>query len=166
MLTRHSATLPFEHHIQVAQGYAELGMYLDANDELEKVDEESRLLPQVLAVRLQIYCALEKWELMQTVAKRLVLDEPDNVQWMVSWACATRRADSIDAARLILLNAVEQQPNAAVLHYNLACYECLLGDVEVAKARLQHAFKLDPSMRLRALEDEDLEAVWGGLQKR
>ncbi len=140
-------------------------MFSDANEELEEIDAESRHLPEVLAIRLHIYRTLEKWELMQTVAKRLVLDDPDNVQWTASWAEATRRADSIDAARLILLNAVEEQPSSAVLQYNLACYESLLGDAEVAKARLQHAFKLDPSLRMKALEDEDLRAVWEALPR-
>jgi hypothetical protein len=65
---------------------------------------------------------------------------------------------------LILLEAVERIPTAAILHYDLACYECLLGDVEVAKARLQHAFKLEPRYRLKALEDEDLKAVWETLK--
>ena len=41
----------------------------------------------------------------------------------------------------------------------------LLGDVEVAKARLQHAFKLNPSLRMKALEDEDLEIVWDSLMQ-
>jgi hypothetical protein len=53
-----------------------------------------------------------------------------------------------------------------VLHVilcDLACYECQLGDVEVAKARLKHAFKLDPKLRLTALDDPDLEAVWESL---
>ena len=50
-----------------------------------------------------------------------------------------------------------------MLHYNLACYECQLGEVEVAKARLRHAFKLEPRMRLMALDDEDLQAVWDSL---
>lgn len=35
------------------------------------------------------------------------------------WAYATRRADSIEAAGVILVNAVEQFPNVAVVHYNL-----------------------------------------------
>jgi Flp pilus assembly protein TadD len=100
---------------------------------------------------------------MQTVAKRLARIEPENIQWTVSWSYATRRADSVEAARLILLEAVERFPTAAILHYNLACYECLLGDVEVAKARLQHAFNLEPRYRLAALEDEDLEAVWSDI---
>ena len=114
---------------------------------------------EVLAVRVKIYSALKKWELMQTMAKRLALIEPDGPQWTVSWTYATRRADSIDAARLILLEAVERIPTAAILHYNLACHECLLGDVEVAKARLQHACKLEPRYRVKALEDEDLETI-------
>jgi len=33
---------------------------------------------------------------MQTVAKQLALHDPDEPQWMILWAFATRRADSID----------------------------------------------------------------------
>lgn len=62
-----------------------------------------------------------------------------------------------------MLEAVERHPKEPMLHYNLACYECQLGDVEVAKARLQHALKLEPRMRQMALEDEDLQAVWDSL---
>lgn len=40
-----------------------------------------------------------------------------------------------------------------MLHYNLACYESQLGDVEDAKARLQHALNLECRMRLMALDD-------------
>jgi hypothetical protein len=47
----------------------------------------------VLALRGCIYCALKKWELMQTVAKVLAQREPDHVQWTVSWAYETGRAD-------------------------------------------------------------------------
>lgn len=60
---------------------------------------------------------------------------------------------------------MEALPNAAILHYNLACYECLLGDVEVAKARLEHTFKLESSLRMMALEDEDLKMVWHSLAR-
>ena len=90
----------------------------------------------------------------------LALRDPDNVQWAISWAYATRRTVSIDAARLVLLEAVERIPNAAILHYNLACYECQLGDLAVAKARLQHAISLDPACRAMALDDQDLAPLW------
>ena len=67
--------------------------------------------------RLEIYGALNKWELMQTVAKKLALFDPDNPEWTADWAYATRRADCIEAARLILLEAIERLPNEAVIHY-------------------------------------------------
>jgi len=101
---------------------------------------------------------------MRIVARILAQRDPDNVHWSVQWAYATRRSDSIEATRLILLEAVERIPTAAILHYNLACYECQLGGVAVAKARLQHAIQLDPRYREKAMEDQDLKAVWDSLK--
>ena len=149
-----------QNHLRAAQGHAELGIFHDANEELEKIDPEIRHLPEVLAVRVQIYTGPKKWELLQVVAKKLADHDPDEVHWSISLAYATRRAESIDAAKLILLEAVERHPKEPMLHYNLACYECVLGEVEVAKARLRHAFKLEPRMRMMALDDEDLRGVW------
>src|SRR5581483_8483791 len=113
----------YERQITAAQGYVELGMHWDANEELERLDPEHKILPEVVAIRVQICRALKQWERMQTVAKMMALHEPTEVQWTVDWAYATRRADSIEEARLILLEAVERIPTAAILHYNLACYE-------------------------------------------
>ena len=114
----------------------------------------------MLEVRAQIYRALEKWELMQTVAKALAIHDPDEPQWTVSWAFATRRADSIEHARIILVNAIERMPAVAIFHYNLACYICQLGDVEGAKKSLHTAFELQPQYRVMALDDEDLRPLW------
>ena len=138
-------------------------MFLDANAELEEFDPEVRHVPEVLEVRVLIYRALKKWELMQTVSKALAIHAPDEPLWTVSWAYATRRADSIEQARIILVNAIERMPNVPIFHYNLACYECQLGDLERAKMSLEHAFKLDPGMRLQALDDEDLRPMWEGI---
>ena len=38
-------------HLTAAHGYCELGMFLDADAELERIDAEVRHLPEVLAVR-------------------------------------------------------------------------------------------------------------------
>ena len=45
------------------------------------------------------------------------------------------------------------------MHCNLVCYDSVLGELEVAKARLQLALKLDRGMRLMALDDEDLRPL-------
>ena len=152
-----------QRHLAAAEGFAELGMYLDANAELEEIDAEVRHVAEVLTVRVSIYAGLEKWELMGTVAGRLAAHDPADAQWAISLAYATRRAQSIEAAKCILLEAVERLPEEPILHYNLACYECQLGELEVAKARLAHAFELEPKCRLMALDDGDLAPLWDSL---
>jgi hypothetical protein len=68
---------------------SELGMFLEADTELDKIDPFNRAAPQVLAIRLAIYHGLEKWELMQEIAKRLAEFQPDDIQWTISLAYAT-----------------------------------------------------------------------------
>jgi tetratricopeptide (TPR) repeat protein len=133
---------PDQQYWQAAVGYVELGMFQDANDQLEKIDPFNRAAPEVLAIRLAIYRGLEKWELMQQIAKRLKEFEPDNVQWTISLAYATRRAYSIDTAMEILLNAQAKFPKEAAIPYNLACYYCQLQEIETAKRYLKKAFEI------------------------
>ena len=154
---------PDQQHWQAAVGYVELGMFAEADSELDKIDPFCRALPEVLAVRLAIYRGLEKWELMQQIAKRLKEFEPDNVQWTISLAYATRRAYSIDVAMEILLNAVAKFPKEAAIRYNLACYHCQRGEIENAKTYLKQAFEIDLSWRKAALEDDDLKPLWDSL---
>ena len=155
---------PDQQYWQAAVGYVELGMFQDANDQLEKIDPFNRAAPEVLAVRLAIYRGLKKWELMQQIAKRLKEFQPDNVQWTISLAYATRRAYSIDVAMEILIDAEAKFPREAAIPYNLACYYCQLGEMEKAKRYLKEAFEIDLNWRKAALDDEDLRPFWDSLQ--
>ena len=47
-----------QRHLSAAEGYAALGMYLDANAELKQIDAEVRHVGEVLAVRVSIYAGL------------------------------------------------------------------------------------------------------------
>jgi hypothetical protein len=40
---------------------------------------------------------------------------------------------------------------------------CQLGQVEIAKGMLEVAFRLDPKIRLCALDDEDLRPLWDSI---
>jgi tetratricopeptide (TPR) repeat protein len=155
---------PDRQYWQAAWGYVELGMFTDAAKELEKIDPFCRAIPEVLAVRVAIYHGLKKWDLLQIVAKKLAEFEAQNLNWIVSYAYATRRVESIDAAKEILLNAESRFPKEAVIKYNLACYCCQLEDLESAREYLKQAFEIDSSWRLEALEDEDLKPFWDSLQ--
>jgi tetratricopeptide (TPR) repeat protein len=123
---------------------------------------------QLTALRVEIYHGLEKWDLMQEIAQRLREASPQNVQWVISYAYATRRSESVDAATNILINSLPKFPQESIIYYNLACYECQSNRIDSAKQYLKQVFRLDPNWRLEALEDEDLKPLWdylGGLNK-
>src|SRR3954454_23044478 len=100
---------------------------------------------------------------MQEMAKCLKEFEPDNVQWTISLAYATRRAFSIEIAMEILLSAEAKFPKEAAIPYNLACYYCQLEEIGTAKSYLKKAFAIDLNWRRAALEDEDLRPLWDSL---
>jgi tetratricopeptide (TPR) repeat protein len=154
---------PDQAFFNAACGYAQLGMLLEANEELDKVNPFNRAAPEILALRVAIYSGLGKWPLMKEIAKRLADFQPDDVQWVVSYAYATRRTDSIDAAKEILLTAQLKFPAEAVISFNLACYECQLDNLEAAKEYLKRAFAIDLDWRVQALEDHDLKPLWDTL---
>jgi len=154
---------PDRQHCEAAAGYVELGMLLEANAELEEIDPFNRAAPEVLALRIEIYRGLAKWELMQDLAKRLTDFQPGDVQWTISLAYATRRADSIHAAKKILLNAEPKFPKEATIKYNLACYFCQTGDIKTATDYLRKAFEIDLNLRMAALDDDDLKPLWESL---
>ena len=45
---------PDQQYWQAAVGYVELGMHLDADAELDRIDPFNRAAPEVLAVRVEI----------------------------------------------------------------------------------------------------------------
>jgi len=100
---------------------------------------------------------------MREVAKRLAEFQPNDIQWTISLAYATRRANSIQAAKEILLNAESKFPKEAIIKYNLACYCCQLGEIENARNYLKKVFEIDSTWRAQALDDEDLRPLWDSL---
>ena len=137
-------------------GYVELGMFTEADEEWNEVPVDVRNEPVALAVRLEILRGLKQWAAMQVIARSLAERDPGNPQWPILWAYATRRAESVQAARLILLDASSHHPGEAIIPYNLACYECRLGNMDAAENHLRAALKLEPKCRAMALEDDDL----------
>jgi hypothetical protein len=62
-----------------------------------------------------------------------------------------RQADRVET--------VADAPQYGLLFYNLACLECLTGDLEEAVTHLRKAFELSGQFRRYAREDSDLDAV-------
>jgi len=47
----------------------------------------------------------------------------------------------------------------AIFHYNLACYSCVLGQIDAAREALHRSFALDKRYRDFARADQDLEPL-------
>jgi tetratricopeptide (TPR) repeat protein len=141
-------------------GYLELGMYVEALNELESIEPEEKNNSTVLGLRLEIYRTAQNWKMMEVVASELKRRQPDDPDHWNNLAFSIRRKDSIKAARTLLLEALEKFPNDAMTRYNLGCYACKLGDLEDAKKLVGEAIKMDSKFKLLALDDEDLVELW------
>lgn len=151
-------------HIRYARGYIELGLLNEAADELEAIPFAERFVPEVLAVRGELHMAAKHWELLIGVAKELTKRAPDLEQGWIYWAFALRELQRVAEAKAVLLEAEPRHgKTSATLHYNLACYHALLGELPEARARLETAFQLHPDFKSAAREDRDLESLWGEL---
>ncbi len=154
---------PFERQIQAAQGWLDLGLPLDAQEELLSLAPDECIEPRTLGLRVSIYQALGEWENMRLMALLFSEAEPDMAQGPISLAYATRRAQSLEAGLAILTDAADRFPKEPIIRYNLACYEAQLGRLDRARMRLTEAMTLGPGCRELALADPDLAALHGEL---
>jgi tetratricopeptide (TPR) repeat protein len=155
---------PDTFHLSAALGWLELGNWREANEELEKIAPGLRAHPDVLEVGFGVYSKAGKWDMAAEIACALILIRPKEPQLWSSHAYATRRMPSggIPQAKEILVKARAMFPKEPLIAYNLACYECQLGELKAAWKWLEIAFDLgDPKrMKLMALQDPDLEPLW------
>ena len=151
--------------LQPALGYLQLGMFVEANDELEELPPELRADDAVLGLRLEIYQGLGKWESARVLAESLAKRSPENPGWWLSWSYALRREKSVAEAQTVLRKASEIHPDVALIAYNLACYACVMGDLAEARTLLKIAFGMEASCKRMALDDPDLEPLWTALGK-
>ena len=147
-------------HLSAAEGYIALGMFQDAEAELAAVGAEVCQLPEFLAVKLAYFMGKGEWPGALGFAKALVDMDPENSQWPISLAYVTRRAECIQAAKAILLDAISKFPKEPIIPYNLTCYDCQLGDIPSAKKFFEVALRMEPKIWRMALEDDDLKPLW------
>lgn len=139
-----------------ARGYIELGMWREAAAELDAIDPAFAESIDVLALRVALLHESEDWEQLQAVAGALTERQPKETAWWVSYAFATRRVLSVEAAKAVLLEAEKTLPDQAIIQFNLSCYACQLGELAEARKRVLRAMALDANFRAMAQTDPDL----------
>jgi hypothetical protein len=85
------------------------------------------------------------------------------VRGWINQSYALRRMPDggIRMAMEALLPALQKFPREVLIPYNLACYQCQLGDLEESRKYLRLAFKIGGRRQLLALalDDPDLKPI-------
>lgn len=148
-----------------ALGYIELGLLRDARAELARLSAEERGTPEAMAVLVELAMVEDDWRQVIRLAPRVAKAAPSVERPWIAWAYALREVGEIAEARDVLTEGerVIEKPTVLV-DYNLACYDCLLGDREKAVRRLARVFQKEPGWKAQAKEDPDLKTLsWDGL---
>lgn len=158
---------PDSHHLAAAEGWLELGNPAEALAELRHLTAEGAAHPAVLEMHWQISAQNQQWETCLELAARLVRLNPELPTGWIHRSYALHELKRTAEARDQLLPAVPRFPQEAVMFYNLACYECRLGNLAQARRWLRETFALKNSgpWRRAAEVDADLAALWPELAK-
>ena len=102
--------------------------------------------------------------MVASIAKTLATQHPDEPEWYLYWAYGARRANSLDQAKGILLEALKRFPDNATILYNLGCYACVDESYDIASALVKRAIELDKDFQSLAIADKDLANLWENVE--
>ncbi len=145
--------------LRVAEGYLELKMLEEAEQELHHLPQSQMNHPEVLDCRLKLLMRLGRWEEAVELGHRLCKECPDLPLAFIHTAYCLHEMSRTEEALRTLRLGPEMMQEVALYHYNCACYLCVLGSLREAKAALRTAFALDEKLRTDAQHDPDLEAL-------
>ena len=148
-----------ERTILAAQGYSELGMFDEAIDELDSLPEETARNSTVIELRTVILMQAKRWKPALAAGRDLCRAEPEKTSGFIHTAFCLHELGRTAEARDLLLAGPDVLHAEPTYHYNLACYECALGHLDLARMHLEKSFELDKKMRDFAATDPDLAAL-------
>jgi predicted Zn-dependent protease len=148
-----------ERSLLSAQGYLELGMVEEALAELSSFSGPFAQDPDIVELRLHIQMQGERWNDALISAEELLRITPDAVPAFIHGAFALHEMGRTSEARDLLLKGPPVLKNDPTFHYNIGCYEAVLGNKEAALQSLQLSFALDETYRDFAKGDPDLKLL-------
>ncbi len=148
-----------ERALLAAQGYLELGMVDEALAELSFLQELKIHDPEIVELRLHILMQGQRWHAALATAEELLRVTPNAVPAYIHGAFALHELGRTREARDLLLKGPPDLRNDPTFHYNIGCYEAVLGNRNSAMQSLRKSFALDETYRDFAIQDPDLESI-------
>lgn len=155
---------PDIHFLRAAEGWMELRLPREAEAELACLSAEAARHPQALNTRWAVHAELGAWKLAYAAAEELIACAPEDVAGWVHRAYSARRMEGggLQAAWDALRPAADLFPDEPLVPYNLACYACQSGKLDVARRWIDSARLIaakrngDAVLKQMALADSDL----------
>lgn len=148
-----------ERTLLAAQGYSELSMFDDAIAELDTLPEDVGKNSTVIELRTVILMQAKRWKPALAASRDLCRAEPEKSSGFIHTAFCLHELGRTAEARDVLLGGPDSLHGEATFHYNLACYECALGHLDLARMHLEKSIELDKKMRDFSRTDPDLAAL-------
>jgi hypothetical protein len=160
---------PDLHRLRAAQGWLELGLPCEAEQELSGLGDAAKEHPAALEIGWATAAAQARWDHAFVLGDRLVGLDPTMVSAWIHRAYAARRmpGGGLERALAALLPAANHFPEEPMVAYNLACYLIRLGRIEEGWRWYAEAeVRGDPvQIRKQALQDDDLLEIWGRIRE-
>ena len=149
-----------ERILLAAQGYSELSMFDDALAELDTLTPETAQEAGAIELRTVILMQAKRWKPALAASRDLCHTAPEKTVGFIHAAFCLHELGRTAEARDILIDGPQSLHAEPTFHYNLACYECRLGNLDLARLHLEKSIELDKKMRDFAKTDPDLAVLY------
>ncbi len=126
---------------------------------LTRLEPTSGQRSHALFLAGQVYRAMQRFQDAIGPLKESVALQHENIHVWLALGWCYKRIQRMDLAIEALEQALEIDPAEAIIHYNLACYWSLAGNVKHSVMYLAQAFELDPNYRELVHSESDFNPI-------
>ena len=114
-----------------------------------------------------MYAQAQKWNVCLLIAQTVTELEPEKPGGWIDYAQSLRRLNRTQEAYDLLSSVADRFPEHPTVFYQLAVYGCRLHKVREAWAWLERTFEIGDAdqIKLKALDDPDLEPLWAEISE-
>jgi len=152
-------------NIRAAEGWIELGNFDEAAEELHNCPPAVKSSIEWVKLWVRIYTMKQRWVDVEMMTETLMKHAPEDPFTVFNRAEAFHRQGRSKDAFQLFSHAPQSFKKLPQYFYDYARYLCALQEFSLALSCLGKAFDLDPDLRMRALDDPDLDSVWLDLQE-
>jgi len=142
-----------------AEGYLDLGLFDLAEERLCKATKSQHWPYESQMLMGRFFRDQSRFGEGVPCFERALVVKPGDVAATVGLGWCLKRSGRVDAAARAYEAALKINDEDSLLHYNLACYLSLLGQITPAISELTKAIKLDTHYRKLAQEESDFDPI-------